>query len=420
MSADAVRRVVITGLGVIAPNGSDLAGFWQTIVAGRSAAGPLTRFDALDSPVQIACEVRDFSATDFMEAKAAKRLDRSIHFSVAAAIKALKDSGAKIGDINPTRVGSVEGTSVAHLGAAAKAESAYQLRGFKGISMFQMLNGYTGGGSSEVATELGIKGHAVTLSSGSASGNDVMGYAAMMIRDDEADLMVVGGAEAPIQPLVWGAFCQSKVMTRATGDPAAAMKPFDVSRDGFVLGEGAGFVVMEELGHALSRNARIYAEVAGHGRACEAYHPVAPEPGGAGVISAINSALKRSRMKISDVDYINCHGTATEPSDLAESRAIKSVFGKYAHRLACSSTKPVTGHLMAAAGAVETIVTALSVFHQVIPPTANLHVPDPECDLDFVPHVARPYPIRLALNLSSGFGGKNSCLALRRWPSREP
>jgi len=415
MSAESIRRVVITGLGVIAPNGSNIPDFWESVLAGRSAAGPLTRFDAMDSPVKTACEVRDFSVSDFIEAKAAKRLDRSIHFSVAAAMMALKDSGAKIGEIDPTRVGSVEGTSVAHLSAAAKAETAYQLRGFKGISMFQMLNGYTGGGSSEVATELGIKGHAVTLSSGSASGNDVMGYAAMMIRDDEADLMVVGGAEAPIQPLVWGAFCQSKVMTRAP-----EMKPFDVARSGFLLGEGAGFVVMEELGHALSRNARIYAEVASHGRACEAYHPVAPEPGGAGVIRAIQSALKKSRREISDVDYINCHGTATESGDLAEARAIKTVFGKYARRLACSSTKPVTGHLMAAAGAVETIVTALAVFHQIIPPTANLHVPDPECDLDFVPHVARPYPIRLALNLSSGFGGKNSCLALRRWPSREP
>jgi 3-oxoacyl-[acyl-carrier-protein] synthase II len=238
MSAEGIRRVVITGLGVIAPNGSDIGTFWQSIVAGRSAAGPLTRFDALDSPVQIACEVRDFSATDFIDAKAAKRLDRSIHFSVAAAMKALKDSGVKIGDIDATRVGSVEGTSVAHLGAAAKAESAYQLRGFKGISMFQMLNGYTGGGSSEVATELGIKGHAVTLSSGSASGNDVMGYAAMMIRDDEADVMVVGGAEAPIQPLVWGAFCQSRVMTRATGDPAAAMKRFRPRRGSRICGDG--------------------------------------------------------------------------------------------------------------------------------------------------------------------------------------
>ena len=420
MRADARRRVVITGLGVIAPNGDNLGDFWESIHTGRSAAGPLTRFDAMDSPVQIACEVRKFNPTDFLEAKVAKRLDRSIHFGVAAAVKAVKDSGVKISDIDPTRVGSVEGTSVAHLTAAAKAESAYQLRGFKGISMFQMLNGYTGGGSSEVATELGIKGHAVTLSSGSASGNDVMGYAAMMIREDEADIMVVGGAEAPIQPLVWGAFCQSHVMTRAKGDAAAAMKPFDVARSGFILGEGAGFVVMEELGHALSRGARIYAEVAGHGRACEAYHPVAPEPNGLGVVCAIQAALRRSNMDLSEVDYINCHGTATDANDLAESRAIKNVFGQYARRLACSSTKPITGHLMAAAGAVETIVTTLSVFHQIIPPTINLLVPGPECDLDYVPRTARPYPIRMALNLSSGFGGKNSCLALKRWPPKEP
>lgn len=419
MIAEHPRRVVITGLGVVAPNGSELGEFWDSIRFCRSAAGPLTRFDALDSPVQIACEVRDFDPDNFMDHKVAKRLDRSIHFSVVAALKAVKDAGLKIGKMNSSRVGSVEGTSVAHLTAAANAEAAFQLRGFKGISMFQMLNGYTGGGSSEVAAQLGIKGHAVTLSSGSASGNDVMGYAAMMIRDDEADVMVVGGAEAPIQPLVWGAFCQSRVMTRAAGDPAAAMKPFDISRSGFILGEGAGFLIMEEVGHAISRGARIYAEVIAHGRACEAYHPVAPEPGGAGVIGAIQSALKRGHTEISEIDYINCHGTATEANDLVESRAIKSVFGKYAHRLACSSTKPVTGHTMAAAGAIETIVTTLAIFHQVIPATMNLDVPDPECDLDFVPRIARPYPIRIALNLSSGFGGKNSCLVLKRWAPQE-
>ncbi|MEO6739826.1 MAG: beta-ketoacyl-[acyl-carrier-protein] synthase family protein [Chthoniobacteraceae bacterium] len=419
MSADSTRRVVITGLGVIAPNGSDLPDFWGSVVAGKSSAGPLTRFDAKDSPVHIACEVRRFDAASFMDAKVARRLDRSIHFAVAAAMNAVKDAGVKLDEIDPSRVGSVEGTSVSHLAAASKAEIAYQERGYKGISMFQMLNGYTGGGAGEVAAALGIKGHAVTLSSGSASGNDVMGYASMMIRDDEADVMIVGGAEAPIQPLVWGAFCQSRVMTRATGDPAAAMKPFDVARSGFVLGEGAGFVVMEELGHAVSRGARIYAEVLGHGRACEAFHPVAPEPNGMGVVAAIKSALRRARIDVSDVDYINCHGTATEINDLAESRGIRTVVGQHARRLACSSTKPITGHLMAAAGAVETIITALAIYHQVIPPTANLQTPDPECGLDFVPGTARPYPIRTALNLSSGFGGKNSCLALRRWRPRE-
>lgn len=412
------RRVVITGMGIVAPNGCTLDVFWESIHKGQSSAGPLTRFDPQDAPANIACELRDFNPTDFMDAKAAKRLDRSVQFAVAAAVNALKDSGAKIGDIDPTRVGAVEGTTLSNVTAASQGETAYKLRGYKGISMFQMLNGYAGCGSGEVAAELGIKGHAVTLSSGSASGNDVMGYAAMMIREDDADVMVVGGAEAPIHPLIWGAFCQSRVMTRVKGDPAAAMKPFDVARGGFVLGEGAGFVVMEEVGHALSRGARIYAEVVGHGRACEAYHPVAPEPNGAGVVSAIQSALKRSGAHVSDVDYINCHGTATEANDLAESRGIKRAFGNYASRVAVSSTKPVTGHLLAASGAVETIVTALTVFHQVIPPTVNLQVPAPECDLDFVQYQARPYPVRMALNLSSGFGGKNSCLVLRRWPPR--
>jgi 3-oxoacyl-[acyl-carrier-protein] synthase II len=282
-----------------------------------------------------------------------------------------------------------------------------------------MINGYSGSGSGELAMHLGIKGHAITLSSGSASGNDVMGYAYSMLLDDEADVMVTGGAEAPIQPLVWGAFCQSKVMARDAVPPGSAMKPFDISRSGFVLGEGAGFVVMEDLGHALGRGAEIYAEVVGHGRACEAYHPVAPEPQGSGAFLAMQRALTKAGLTVGDVDYINAHGTATEANDLVETRAIKRLFGPYAKRIGISSTKPVTGHLMAAAGAVETVVTALALKHEIIPPTINLRDPAPECDLDYVPEKARPYPLRVALNLSSGFGGKNSCLALRSW-SRAP
>jgi 3-oxoacyl-[acyl-carrier-protein] synthase II len=227
--------------------------------------------------------------------------------------------------------------------------------------------------------------------------------------------MVAGGAEAPIIPQIWGTFCQGKVMSRSTGEPREAMKPFDVSRDGFIRGEGAAFVVMEELSHALARGARIYCEILAHGRACEAYHPVAPDPSGLGVLQAAQRAMARGGVQLTDVDYINAHGTATEANDVVETKALKKLFGKYAHRIGISSTKPVTGHLMAAAGAIETVVTALSLHHQVIPPTPNLRVPDPECDLDYVPRTSRPYPIRVALNLSSGFGGKNSCLAMRHW-----
>ena len=417
MSAESPRRVVITGLGAIAPNGSSLDVFWESVRTGQSAAGPLTRFDPGGAPVRIACEVRDFAPEKYMEPKVVRRLGRSIQYAIAAAHLAVRDSGLDTDEMEQDRIGIVEGTTVSNNESAASADEAWKSRGYRGISLFAMINGYSGGGSGEIAIELGIKGHAITLSSGSASGNDVMGYALTMIRSDEADVMIAGGAEAPIIPQIWGTFCQAKVMSTFLGEPREAMKPFDIARSGFVLGEGAAFVVMEELGHAIARGARIYAEVLGHGRACEAFHPVAPEPQGVGVFKSMGHALEKNKIDPGEIDYINAHGTATEANDLVETRAIKRFFGKDARRIAISSTKPVTGHLMAAAGAIETIVTSLAVYHQIIPPTANLRVPDPECDLDFVPINPRPYPIRVALNLSSGFGGKNACLALRRWPT---
>ena len=411
------RRVVITGLGVVAPNGSKLDDFWDSIRTGKGAAGPLTRFPAGNAPVQIACEIKDFVPELYMEPKVARRLDRSIQYAIAAARLAMSDSGLDAATMIQERTGVVEGTSVSNNESAARADESWKAHGYKGVSLSAMFNGYSGGGSGEIAIELGIKGHAITLSTGSASGNDVMGYALSMIRNDEADVMIAGGAEAPILPQVWGGFCKGRVMSTHKGDPREAMKPFDVGRSGFVLGEGAGFVVMEELGHALARGARIYAEVLGHGRACEAFDPVAPEPHGEGVVKSLERAVTRSGLDASEVDYINAHGTATIPNDIVETRGIKRFFGHHARRIAISSTKPVTGHPMAAAGAVETVVTALAVHHQVIPPTANLRVPDPECDLDYVSEGPRPYPIRAALNLSCGFGGKNACLALGRWPA---
>ncbi len=413
------RRTVITGMGVIAPNGNTLETFWDSISKGRSAAGLLTRFSPGAAPSNIACELHDFQPERYMDPKIVRRLDRTIQYAIAAAVNAVKDSGLDIATVAADRVGVVEGTTLSNVSATVRADEAMKTRGHRGISMFEMINGYSGGGSGEIAISLGVKGHAITLSSGSASGNDVMGYAFSMLQADEADVMITGGAEAPLLPQVWGTFCQGRVMTRHVGVPQEAMKPFDVARSGFVLGEGSGFVVMEELGHALARGARIYAEVLGHGRACEGFHPVAPEPSGIGVIQAMERSLRRARVDISEVDYINAHGTATESNDIVETLAIKKLFGTHARRIGISSTKPVTGHLMAAAGAVETITTALSIYHQLMPPTINLRVPDPECDLDYVPNIARPYPIRVALNISSGFGGKNACLALRRWTQTE-
>lgn len=409
------RRVVITGMGVIAPNGATLEDYWTSIRDGRSAAAPLTRFDYKDSPVKVACEIKNFDPLKYLDGKAARRLDRSLQYGVIAAELAVADAKLDVSKIDPDRVGVVEATSVSNNETAARAEEAWARRGYKGISLFAMVNGYSGGGSGEISLHVGARGHAITLSTGSASGNDVMGYALGMLQKDEVDVMIAGGAEAPIAPSIWGTFLQGRVMSRLTGEPSTLMRPFDQTRAGFLLGEGAGFVVLEELGHALSRGARIYAEVIGHGRACEAYHPVAPHPDGIGVYGAMTKALRHARADITEFDYINAHGTATEANDVVESKAIKRLFGKDAFRVAVSSTKPITGHLMAAAGAVETVTTALAIYHQVIPPTINLNTPCPNCDLDFVPHKARPYPIRAALNISIGFGGKNACLALRRY-----
>src|SRR5687768_141120 len=349
------RRVVITGMGVLAPNGSTLEEFWTSIRDGKSAAAPLTRFPLKDSPVKIACEIKNFDPLQYFDSKAARRLDRSLQYGVIASQMAAKDAGLDFSKLNPDRVGVVEATSVSNNETAARAEESWAGRGYRSISLFAMVNGYSGGGSGEISLHLGAKGHAITMSTGSASGNDVMGYAMRMIQHDEVDVMVTGGAEAPLIPSIWGTFLQGRVMSRLDGDAAKLMRPFDKTRSGFLLGEGAGFVVMEELGHALSRGAKIYAEVLGHGRACEAYHPVAPHPDGIGVHSAMSKALRHAGIHTIEVDYINAHGTATEANDIVETKAIKDLFGPHAYRIAVSSTKPVTGHLMAAAGAVETI-----------------------------------------------------------------
>ena len=411
------RRVVITGMGVIAANGFTLDAFWESICKGRSAATLLTRFDTTNIPSKVAAEIRGFEPNRYMDTKSARRLDLSLQYGVAAARLATQDARIDLPKIDPDRIGVVEATSLSNNEAAFHSKTAFLSRGYRAVPISAMLNGAIGGGSGEIANEIGAKGHAITLSSSSASGNDAMGYAASMIRNEDVDVMVAGGSEAPLIESVWGGFCLNRVMTRFAGNPPEAMRPFDKGRDGFILGEGAGFVVLEELSHALSRGARIYCELVGHGRSCEAYHPLAPHPEGVGYIRAMEKALRQAGIGRNEIDYINAHGTATPANDLVETRAIKTFFGEQAHRVAVSSTKPVTGHLMAGAGALETIVCALALARHEIPMTLNLHDPAPECDLDYVSTRSRPYPIRYALNLNSGFGGKNSCLVLQRFPA---
>jgi 3-oxoacyl-[acyl-carrier-protein] synthase II len=412
---DTQRRVVITGIGIIAANGSNKKAFWESIRDGRSAADFMTRFDVSEIPSKVSAEVRDFQAKDYMDQKASRRLDRALQFSVAAAQLAKKDAGIDFEHMDPDRCGVAEGTSMSNNEAAHATKEAFLTRGYRAVSVAGVISGAAGAGSGEVAHELGVKGHAVTICSSSASGNDAIGYALNMVRGEDVDVMIAGGAEAPIIESAWGGLCANRVMTRNCDNPKTAMRPFDRTRDGFVLGEGAGYVVLEELTHALSRGAHIYAEMVAHGRSCEAFHPLAPHPDGVGYYRAMEKALRQGGIEREEIDYINAHGTATPANDAIETKAIKRFFGEHQYRLSVSSTKPVTGHLMGGAGALETIVCALALHHEVIPMTANLKEPDPECDLDYVAERSRPYPLRVVLNLNSGFGGKNSCMILRRF-----
>jgi 3-oxoacyl-[acyl-carrier-protein] synthase II len=410
------RRTVITGIGIIAPNGQDNETFWNSIRLGQSAACPVTRFDVSNLPNKIAAEIKGFDIGTYVEAKKGRRFDLSAQYGIAASVRAVRDAGLKIADLDPDRVGVVEGTSVSGMESTFKGQTAFlSHRGYRSMSPFTLINAYSGGGSGEIALELGIHGLAVSYSSGSASGNDVMGYAANLIRSDEVDVVIAGGTEAPLLAPLYGAFCLTRVMTSRNDQPQQAMRPFDKSHDGFLLGEGAAFMVIEELTHAQSRGAKIYAEILGHGRSCEAYHSVAPHPEGLGMRRAIEKALRNARLHYREVDYVNLHGTATDTSDQVESQALEQVLNDHAHRVAVSSTKPVTGHLLAAAGALETAICALTIQHQEIPMTANFRERAEGCDLDYVPNQSRPYPVRVALNCSVGFGGKNSCLVLKEF-----
>lgn len=417
MSTDcAPRRVVITGMGVICPSGQDLGHFWENVRGGISAAAPIRRFDASKLPVKIAAEVKDFDFRQFGNSRKLGRFDLTVQYGVAAASLAVKDSGVDLATMDSDRVGVVEGTTISGAESIIKARDSFTTsdHNFRALHPYNVVAGYCGEGSSTIGLHLGIHGNAVTYCSGCASGNDAIGYAAQLIRCDDLDVVLAGGSEEMMEMLHVG-FCRVRAMTEQEGDPAKAMRPFDHSRDGFVLGEGAAFLVVEELAHALERGARIYAEIAGHGRSCEAYHATDPHPEGLGYRRALEKALRQSRVNPDEVDYINAHGSATPLNDPIETTAIKRVFKDHAWRLAVSATKPVTGHLMGASGAIETVISALAISRQEIPPTINLEEPDEGCDLDYVRGQGRSYPVRAAINLNAGFGGRYACLVLKRF-----
>jgi 3-oxoacyl-[acyl-carrier-protein] synthase II len=409
---------VVTGIGAITPCGLTRDAFWDAVVRGETSAGPLTHFDASGMPCRMACELRGFDPVNYVSASKARRLDPAVLFALAAAKEALLDSGLQLGRVDPDRVGVVEGTAVCGLTNSLEAQTRYLKLGHRGVLPTRTATAFAGGGSSEIALEFGILGQATTITTACSSGNDAMAYGVASIQNDLQDVIIAGADDAPIIGAFHSLFMNAGVLSRRNDDPRRAMRPFDRDRDGFVLGEGAVFLVLEELTHALGRGARIYAEWAGHGQSCDAFSSVGIHPEGRGMRRAIERAFFDADLPIDAIDYINAHGSATETNEVIETQVYKSVLGSRARTVAISATKPVTGHLMGGTAAVEAAICALAIHRQIIPPTANLENPIPGCDLDYVPGAARSYPVRRAMNVNIGFGGKASAIILSRYSER--
>jgi 3-oxoacyl-[acyl-carrier-protein] synthase II len=399
-------------MGVISPLGLDVASTWQALVEGRSGIGPITRFDASNFPARIAGEVRGFDPLDHMDRKDARKMDTFTHYAVGAAREALHDADLNIDASRADRTGVYLGAGIGGLPLLEETHAGYLERGPRRISPFFIPGMIVNMAAGQVSIIFGAKGPNLSVVTACASGSHAIGESGRMIRDGMADVMITGGSEAVISPLAVGGFCAMKALSTRNDEPEKASRPFDADRDGFVMSEGAGVVILEEREGALARGARVYAELLGYGITGDAHHISAPDPEGDGAIRAMKLALEDAGVEPETVDYINAHGTSTPVGDRAETLAVKAVFGEHAGRLAFASTKSMTGHLLGAAGGLETAVTALAIYHDRIPPTINQVTPDPECDLDCVPNESRGMKVRLALNNSFGFGGTNASILL--------
>jgi 3-oxoacyl-[acyl-carrier-protein] synthase II len=409
------RRVVVTGIGAVTPLGLSKEASWEGIVAGKSAGATITQFDASEYPVRIACELPGFDAEAFIDKREARKMDPCTQYAVAASLMAWKESGFSEGGFDPDRVGVLIGSGVGGIWTVEAQHEVLMEKGPRRISPFFIPMLIADMPSGLVSIMLGLRGPNFATVSACASGAHAIGVASRAIRDGDADVMLTGGTEAAVCPLALAGFAAMKAISPRNDEPEKASRPFDRDRDGFVLGEGAGVVVLEELEHAKRRGAEVFAEVVGYAATADAHHMTAPAPNGEGAALAMRLALEDARVDPSDVQYINAHGTSTPLNDKFETAAIKSVFGDHAGSLAVSSTKSMIGHLLGAAGGVEFILTALAVHSSVIPPTINYATPDPECDLDYVPNQARETKITCALTNSFGFGGHNAVIALRRF-----
>ena len=408
------RRVVITGMGIVSPLGLSLAENWDAILAGKSGIARITQFDATGFPSMIAGEVKNFDATKFFSEKEARKMDRFIQFGMVAGMEAIKDSGLEITDANADRIGVHIGSGIGGVHTIEATTQLFREKGYRRISPFYIPMSIINMVSGNLSIMYGLRGPNLAVVTACATSTHAVGDAARLIEYGDADVMVAGGAEAAVTPTSMAGFGNAKALSTRNDDPERASRPWDSQRDGFVLGEGAGILVLEELEHARKRGARIYAEVVGFGMSGDAYHMTSPPESGEGAARCMVNGLRNARMNLNEVHYINAHGTSTPLGDAAETRAVKAAFGDHARKLAVSSTKSMTGHLLGAAGGIEAIYTALAIYHQIAPATVNLTEPDPECDLDYVPGAAREMKIDAALSNSFGFGGTNGTLVMRR------
>ncbi len=412
------RRVVVTGIGLVTPLGTGVEKTWSALCAGKSGIGPITRFDASEVGVNIAAEVKDFQVEDHIDKKVAKHLDLFVQYAVAAAGEALRNAGFQVTEENAPRVGSIMGCGLGGLPTIEKYHQVALEKGTKRITPFFIPMVIPNMGAGQISIIYGTRGPNLCLTTACAAGTHAVGEAFRSIVNDECDVAITGGSESVICPLAVGGFHAMKALSTRNDQPEKASRPFDRDRDGFIISEGAGVLILEELEHAKSRGATIYAEVAGYGLSGDGYHMAAPPEDGNGAVRCMKMALKDAGMKPEDVDYINAHGTSTPLNDVVETRAIKTAFGDQAYKLAISSTKSMTGHMLGGAGGIEAVFTALSIKHQIAPPTMNLENPDPECDLDYVPNQARTMKIRAAMSNSFGFGGTNAVLIMKQYEAK--
>ena len=409
------RRVVVTGVGVIAPNGIGIDSFWDSLIHGRSGVRKITHFDTSSYSSKVAGEVHDFDPLNYMDSKSARRMDRFAQFAAACTKMALDDANLGACDRNSERTGIALGSALGGIPSAEEQHSIFIEKGLKRVDPLLAIKIFPGGALGQVSVEFGIRGHSNTISSACAAGSDSVGYAFYVIKNDLADVMITGGAEAPIVPLTFGAFCLISALSTRNGEPTKASRPFDKERDGFVMGEGAGILILESLDHAIKRDAHIYAEMLSYATTNDAYHMAQPLPTGDQAKKSMRLALQAAKIDPTEIDYINAHGSSTVLNDKTETKIIKQIFGENSYKIPISSNKSMIGHALGAAGSIELIASVLTIKHQFIPPTINYEFPDPECDLDYVPNKARNATVTTVLKNSFGFGGKNSNIIIRKY-----